>query len=621
MNFPKNPLFLFIQRIFLVLLLYTVVRLGFYFYNQSFFPEINADVFMGGLKFDLSVIGYINIVFAILHLIPGKFQENKKYQTILFYSFFLVNGLFISLNFIDYEYFRFIGRRSSFSMIIAEGMTNEIGGLIISYFVDYWKIPVFIISSMLIFMFLLKKINYQSVKKMSTIGSLLSLVCIVLILFLMGRGIDRKPLSIVDASKYGPIGTSALVLNTPFTVLKTLNKNESLKQTVYYKEDIANKIFNPIQTFSYKNTNKKNVVILILESFGRENIQRGQTPFLDSLITKSYYFENGFANGKLSIDAVPSIISSVPSLMNKSFISSSYALNSVYGLPKVLKDNGYSTSFFHGAFNGSQNFDQYSNVAGFERYYGKNEYVGPVSFDGKWGVFDEDFLQFFTHKLSDFKQPFFSTLFTISSHPPFTIPEKYKGKFPKGTTEIHESIAYSDFALEKFFKSAEKKAWYKNTIFVITADHTSSSGAEEVYKNNVGKFRIPIMFYVPNDPTMVGKSSKNFQQIDILPSLMDYLQLNGKIISYGKSYKSDKDFVVNYLDNIYNLNKGDYYMAFDGTKSLALYNWKTDPLLKENLINKDKIKTQEMESFMKAYIQSFNKRVSKNQLTLGNKEL
>ncbi len=621
MNFPKNPLFLFIQRIFLVLLLYTVVRLGFYFYNQSFFPEINADVFMGGLKFDLSVIGYINIVFAILHLIPGKFQENKKYQTILFYSFFLVNGLFISLNFIDYEYFRFIGRRSSFSMIIAEGMTNEIGGLIISYFVDYWKIPVFIFSSMLIFMFLLKKINYQSVKKMSTIGSLLSLVCIVLILFLMGRGIDRKPLSIVDASKYGPIGTSALVLNTPFTVLKTLSKKESLKQTIYYKEDIANKIFNPIQTFSYKNTNKKNVVILILESFGRENIQRGQTPFLDSLITKSYYFENGFANGKLSIDAVPSIISSVPSLMNKSFISSSYALNSVYGLPKVLKDNGYSTSFFHGAFNGSQNFDQYSNVAGFERYYGKNEYVGPVSFDGKWGVFDEDFLQFFTHKLSDFKQPFFSTLFTISSHPPFTIPEKYKGKFPKGTTEIHESIAYSDFALEKFFKSAEKKSWYKNTIFVITADHTSSSGAEEVYKNNVGKFRIPIMFYVPNDPTMVGKSSKNFQQIDILPSLMDYLQLNGKIISYGKSYKSDKDFVVNYLDNIYNLNKGDYYMAFDGTKSLALYNWKTDPLLKENLINKDKIKTQEMESFMKAYIQSFNKRVSKNQLTLGNKEL
>ena len=621
MNFPKNPLFLFIQRIFLVLLLYTVVRLGFYFYNQSFFPEINADVFMGGLKFDLSVIGYINIVFAILHLIPGKFQENKKYQTILFYSFFLVNGLFISLNFIDYEYFRFIGRRSSFSMIIAEGMTNEIGGLIISYFVDYWKIPVFIFSSMLIFMFLLKKINYQSVKKMSTIGSLLSLVCIVLILFLMGRGVDRKPLSIVDASKYGPIGTSALVLNTPFTVLKTLSKKESLKQTIYYKEDIANKIFNPIQTFSYKNTNKKNVVILILESFGRENIQRGQTPFLDSLITKSYYFENGFANGKLSIDAVPSIISSVPSLMNKSFISSSYALNSVYGLPKVLKDNGYSTSFFHGAFNGSQNFDQYSNVAGFERYYGKNEYVGPVSFDGKWGVFDEDFLQFFTHKLSDFKQPFFSTLFTISSHPPFTIPEKYKGKFPKGTTEIHESIAYSDFALEKFFKSAEKKSWYKNTIFVITADHTSSSGAEEVYKNNVGKFRIPIMFYVPNDPTMVGKSSKNFQQIDILPSLMDYLQLNGKIISYGKSYKSDKDFVVNYLDNIYNLNKGDYYMAFDGTKSLALYNWKTDPLLKENLINKDKIKTQEMESFMKAYIQSFNKRVSKNQLTLGNKEL
>lgn len=616
MNKTKNTLTLFIQRFLLLVVIYQLIRVGFYLYNQSFFPEISSNVFIGGLIFDLSVLGYINILFAIFHLIPGKFQTKKMYQNSLFISFFLVNGIFICLNFIDYEYFRFVGRRSSFSMITAEGMTNEIGGLIVSYFVDYWKIPLFITLTFIIFWLGLKQIKYRNVKTSSNFVSIASLLFMVILLFTAGRGIDRKPLRIVDASEYGPIGTSALVLNTPFTVMKTLSKKNNLKEVHFFDDKQAERIFNPIQSFSYENSNKKNVVLLILESFGRENIQRGQTPFLDSLIQKSYFFENGFANGKLSIDAVPSTLSSVPSLMNKSFISSCYAVNNVYGLPKILKDNGYNTSFFHGAFNGSQNFDQYADVAGFDRYYGKNEYKGPESFDGKWGVFDEDFLQFFAKELTTFKQPFFTTLFTISSHAPFTIPEKYKGKFPKGSTEIHESIAYADYALKRFFESAEKKPWFNNTIFVITSDHTSSTGEEPKYKNNVGKFRIPIMFFVPGDETMIATNEKNFQQIDILPSLVDYLQLNTKLVSYGKSYKSNQDFVVNYLDNIYNLEMGDYYLAFDGTKTIGLYNWKKDPLLKTNLVRKQPKTKNKMERFIKAYIQSFNHRVSKNQLTI-----
>ncbi|WLD22741.1 sulfatase-like hydrolase/transferase [Flavobacterium dauae] len=616
MNKTKNTLNLFIQRFLLLVIIYQLIRVGFYLYNQSFFPEINSKVFIGGLLFDLSALGYINLLFAILHLIPGKFQQNKTYQKFLFTSFFLVNGIFMCMNFIDYEYFRFVGRRSSFSMITAEGMTNEIGGLIVSYFVDYWQIPLFMATTLILCWFLLKRIKFQNIKSSSTLKSSVTLFLILGLLFAAGRGVGRKPLRIVDASKYGPIGTSALVLNTPFTVMKTLSKKENLKEKHYFDDKEAAAIFNPIQTFNYETANKKNVVLLILESFGRENIQRGQTPFLDSLITKSYFFENGFANGKLSIDAVPSTISSVPSLMNKSFISSSYAVNNIYGLPKILKDNGYDTSFFHGAFNGSQNFDQYAAVAGFDKYYGKNEYKGPESFDGKWGVFDEDFLQFFAKELTSFKQPFFTTLFTISSHAPFTIPKKYKGKFPKGRTEIHESIAYSDFALKKFFESAKKMPWYNNTIFVITSDHTSSTGEEPKYKNNVGKFRIPILFYVPGNETMVGINEKNFQQIDILPSLMDYLQLNTKIISYGKSYQSTQDFVVNYLDNVYNLEMGDFYLAFDGTKTLGLYNWKKDPLLKTNLTDKEPKTKEKMERFIKAYIQSFNHRVSKNKLTI-----
>jgi len=440
MKINLNIFKLFIIRIFLVLVLYQINRLGFYYYNSSFFPEINYMTLKGGLIFDLSIIAYINIIFIFLHFLPGKLESNRKYQKFLFYSFFIINGFFLSLNFIDYEYFRFVGRRSSFSMITAEGMSNEIGGLLKSYLLDYWQIPLFIFLNLFLFWFLLKKIKYKQIESLSLNKSICSIILLLIIFFLFGRGIERKPLEIVEASEYGSIGNSALVLNTPFTVLHSLSKKNELKPVHYFSNEVALHIFNPIQEFNYEKPNKKNVVLLILESFGRENILRGQTPFLDSLINKSYFFENAFANGKLSIDAVPSTITSIPSLMNKSFITSSFSLDKTYGLPKILKANGYNTSFFHGSFNGSQNFDKFANLAGYDTYYGKNEYVGPSSFDGKWGVFDEDFLQFFNKKLSTFKEPFFSTLFTISSHAPFTIPEKYKGKFPKGTTEIHESL-------------------------------------------------------------------------------------------------------------------------------------------------------------------------------------
>ncbi len=618
MQAVKKSLLLFIKRFLVVVFIYQLSRLFFYCFNKKFFTEITPDVVIGGLRFDLSSLGYINLLFGLLHTFPGTLQNNTTYQKGLKFGFYTANLLFIATNFIDLEYFKFTGKRSTFSMITAGGMGQEIGGLLVSYSIDFWYIPFIFMLTAFLFWKLLptdknKERNSFSWKALG--------VCFLTIsaLFIMGRGgFQKKPLRIVDASAYGKLGQSALVLNTPFTILKTLSNKEKLDVISYYKPEELNAIFNPIRQFKTDSVAvKKNVVVLILESFGRENIQRGYTPFLDSLIQKSYFFENAFANGKLSIDAVPSTISSIPSLMNNSLIASSYALNDVKAFPKVMKENGYvHTSFFHGAFNGSQNFDQYSNVAGYDTYFGKDQYEGPEAFDGKWGIFDEEFLQFFAYKITSFKQPFFTTLFTISSHAPFIIPQKYKGKFPKGTTEIHETIAYADFALRKFFETAQKKPWYSNTLFIITADHTSSSGEEVYYKNNIGKFKIPILFFEPGNPEFVGKNTDCFQQIDILPSVLDYLDLKSDVITYGQSFRDKDQFVVTYLDNVYNYITGDYYLAFDGKKSIGLYNWKKDPLLKHNLLTHQLKRVAAMEQFIKAYIQSFNTRVSKNQLII-----
>lgn len=616
----RSSIKLLAQRTLLVFVAYQLCRLFFYAFNKSYFPAVDAGVFLGGLVYDLSAIGFINLIFIALHLPPGQFKYHPRYQKNLKIAFFVVNLVFIATNFVDFEYYKFTGRRSSFGLITAKGMENEIMGLLPSFLSAYWFLPLGFALFAYLFWHALGAAHFEqpiaaaSKKTMAKeTGFLLLFMCLGL---LMARGgFGKKPIRIVDAVTFSGIGNSALILNTPYSILKTMGSKETLTDPKFYTTQTLDQIFNPVlETKPKAAPIKKNVIVLILESFGDENIHQGYTPFLDSLLTQSYYFKNGFANGKVSIDAVPSALSSIPSLMNTSVISSGYSLNEVYGLPKIMKKQGYQTSFFHGAFNGSQNFDQYCKVAGFDAYYGKNEYVGPEAFDGKWGIFDEEFLQFFAQKVSQFKQPFFTSLFTISSHVPFILPEKYAGKFPKGTAPIHETIGYTDYALRQFFARAKKEAWYANTVFVLTADHCSIFG-KGAYTTPVGKFRIPLAFFDPSNPTWKGVVEKNFQQIDILPSLLDYLNIKDKVVTYGKSFRSPNDFVVTYLDNVYNYLQGDYYLAFDGQQAIGLYNWKQDPMLRHNLLQTEPQRRMQMERFIKAYVQSFNERMIANQLT------
>mgnify|MGYP003394409333 CR=1 FL=1 len=519
-------------------------------------------------------------------------------------------------------FYRFTGRRSTFTMITAKGMEREAIGLIPSFLKEFWYIGVlFVVLSFILWRILpdFKRVgSINTLTKKEIVKQSCYLIMALVIGLIVARGgFRKKPIKIVDAVVYGELGNSALVLNTPFCILKTITKKENIEKVHYYNEKELLSIYNPVISLQSDTlASKKNVVIIILESFGDENVGRGCTPFLDSLITKSYYFKNGFANGKVSIDAVPSILSSIPSLMNNSFISSSFALNKVNGLPKILKKEGYYTSFFHGAFNGSQNFDQYAQVAGFDDYFGKNEYTGTEAFDGKWGIYDEEFMQFFCNKLSKFKQPFFSSLFTISSHNPYRIPEKYKNKFPKGTTVIQESIAYTDYALQQFFNTAKKQSWYKNTLFVISSDHTSSEGDRNIDKTNIGKFSIPILFFDPSNPEFVGVNENNFQQIDIMPSILDYLHIKTDMVSFGKSYNSKNNFAIYYLQGTYHYIQDDYYLAFSNNQAIGLYNWKKDVLLKNNLLKTDTERVTKMSKFIKAYIQTFYERVTNNTLTL-----
>ena len=624
MNYITSVKQLF-YRLLLILVFYQICRIIFYLFNYNYFLQVGITEFLGGIRFDLSAIFFSNALLIALSIIPGNFKYKSSYQVFLKILFFVINAFFIAFNFVDIEYFRFTGKRSTYSLITASGMEGDIWRLIPVFIKDYWYLFLVYLLVIIIFWKLIPVLTYKKRKEKGikdlVISSSVFIFSVGLIVLFGRGGFQKAPIKTLDAINYvNNSQNTAVVLNTPFTVFKTLSKKDNLKKIDYFPEDELKEIYQPVIRLDSDTTfNRKNVVILILESFGKENIHlsfdgRKLTPFLDSLLDEGMYYENAFASGFKSIDAVPSVITSIPCLMEISYISSPFAFNNVDGFSKILKSEDYYTAFFHGAFNGSQNFNEFAQIAGFDKYYGKNEYVGEEAYDKTWGIFDEEFMQFSVKEFSTFRQPFFSTIFTISSHNPYTIPERYKDKFPKGDRDIHESIAYSDYALGRFFESARKESWFENTIFVITPDHPSRGGKKGFFNTDLGNYSIPILIYDPSNPGLKGKNNKLLAQIDILPEVLDYLNYQGDIFSFGNDpLKSNNRLIANFSEGVYRFLIDDYYMTFDGQNILNVYNYKQDSLLQNKI---SVYPQQDFELKIKSYIQQYNARVLDNKLTL-----
>jgi phosphoglycerol transferase MdoB-like AlkP superfamily enzyme len=261
-------------------------------------------------------------------------------------------------------------------------------------------------------------------------------------------------------------------------------------------------------------------------------------------------------------------------------------------------------------------FDAFAKSAGFKDYYGLNEYPNKKDFDGSWGVWDEEFFQFFAGKMNLFKQPFCTAIFSVSSHHPFIVPERYKGKFRQGPMPIHQCINYTDYALRRFFETASRMPWYNNTLFVITGDHTSQSVHLE-YKTNIGAFKVPVIFYKP-DGSLKSEIDGLAQQIDIMPSILGYLNYNHPYLAFGRNLFDPlaEPFVITYTSNTYQLVMGDYLFLYNGLTETGFYNVRTDLLLSNNIIGQNPGIEKKMEGKVKAIIQQYNNRMIGNKLTV-----
>ena len=646
-----TPLATTIYNLMLVYVVYFLARVLYLLLNYSYFAVDMTyghllELFMGGLVFDTSAILITNSLYIFLMLLPWHGKETRLYQQVCKGVFLCINGLALFVNCCDAVYFRFTMRRTT-TTIFSE-FSNE--GNILSIFFQELVNHFYLVFIFGVIIWALYKF-YRSTRLRQRhyvwwqydVAMLLSLLFVAPFTVAGIRGgftTAVRPITISNANQYAnhPI-EAALVLNTPFSLYRTIGKDVFVVPDYFSPEDLE-VIYSPIHQPDIVTNDsvdsdttfvKKNVVILIVESFGREYIgalnrsldggrYKGYTPFVDSLIAHSVTFTHSYCNGRKSIDGMPSILSSIPMFVEPFFLTPA-SMNHVSGIARLLGNEGYETAFFHGAQRGSMGFQAFANATGFKAYYGREDFNADSrfgnddDFDGTWAIWDEPFLQYYGAKMSEMKEPFMTAVFTASSHHPYVVPEKYQDVYPEEGLIIHKCIRYTDMAIRKFFERVSHEPWFHNTIFVLTSDHTNLSD-HAYYQTDLGGFCSPIIIYEPGNQSRIPEiQDKIAQQIDILPTVMGMLHYPKPYFAFGIDLFNtppEETWAVNYLNGIYQYVKKEHVLQFDGEKTIGIYAL-SDSLMQNNL-NGQLPDQPWMEQDLKAIIQQYMSRMVEDRL-------
>jgi phosphoglycerol transferase MdoB-like AlkP superfamily enzyme len=485
---------------------------------------------------------------------------------------------------------------------------NDVNQLLGSFLVDFWFLIVLFIALIIISEWMYRKVINADFKfnNYSRLAAILQFIIVLPILFLIGRGgFGLKPIGVIEAANFTGGKFTSFVLPTPFTLIKSIDQ-KGIQSKTFFSEEKAKEYFIPNKSSVPQNIfpKRKNVVFIILESFGTEFIghyskKESYTPFLDSIFNNALSFEYAFANGKKSIEAVPAIFASLPTLMDSPYISSPYGNNKIEALPSLLKKHGYTSAFYHGATNGSMSFDGFAKLAGFDYYVGRTEYNNEAHSDNKWGILDEYFNPWVAEQMNSLPQPFMASLFTLSSHHPYFIPEHMKKKVKQGPQPICASINYADIALQSFFDKARKQDWYENTIFVLLADHTPASSTA-FYSQRSQMYRIPMAIYDPTGALKPQRFNKVTQQMDLMPTVLDLMNIESDYYGFGNSIFSDAPReAITYISGSYNYFRGNQMTIFsnDAIQSSEVF---------DSLCKPEEFKPGEIENRLKALIQTYN---------------
>lgn len=596
-----------------------VSRLVWFLANLFWLPSLDTfsyvEAFLWGFYFDLPVIAYL---FAPLFFYQLAFPTfSQKYQIVTRILFLIPNAICLIFNGIDTGFSKINGKRSGFDFF---SLAGDDANNIAPYLID--NIPSLIgLATAFFIIYKFTPVNGNAIhlwKKNRIFRSLLAITLTLAFWILAARGgTQLRPLRSIDASNFVDANISVLVYSTPLNILSTWNREGKFFKPVPSSLKDA-EILIGLAPENAKDSckNPKNIVVLVVESLSRDYTgflnQSPYTPFLDSLSNHCINFTHCFANGSKSIDMVPAMFGGLPNLMDEPYIMSTYNTNKIENAFLKHKKFGYSTGFFHGSNNGTMGFKSFLMQTGVDHYFGIDEYpTKERDFDGNWGIWDEPYLHYFADCLDTMKKPFFNALFTLSSHHPYEIPQKYEKSLPFHEKTIHRSIAYTDIALRNFFKYASTKSWFKNTVFVITGDHTSHGLLEYFYCPS-GRYEIPFLIY--NSGNVPQKINKTTSQCDILPTLSGILGNQIHYTGLGRNVlKSDYEgYSMHYDKGLYYMIQYPFAMGMDEFGEVKVFQKQIRNYPKPTKLNHNGLTYNKMKETLSAYLFVFTERLKSN---------
>lgn len=557
-----TPVALLLWRIVLLYAVLMLCRAVFWLYNAELLGTLSwseaGPLLAGALKFDTASIVYADGLFVLLSLVPLHVRERRWWRNLCFGYYVAVNAvLVVAANIADTIYFHYAQKRFTADEIFFAENDNSLQ-LVGTFMSENWPLALFGAAMIALLAWgYRRRVREESLLRRGWAyyagGTLLLALAAGLCIAGARGGMTRmtRPITLSNAMLYTSDGMKAnLILSNPFCILRTAGNGGGVKYVKHFPEEELPRHFSPVHApadSAAVDLSGRNVVVFIMESMSAEHSARlcpevyadcevkGFTPFLDSLMGRGLTFTRMYANGTRSIQAMPSVLGSIPSFRTP-FVLMPQSLGPSRQLPAILASMGYATSFFCGSESGSMGFGAYARSAGIERLVSREDYEarhGRDDFDGYWGIWDEPFLLFMGEELAATPEPFFASLFTLSAHHPFVVPDKYAATLPEGYTRIHPGVAYDDQAFRRFFERFGAEEWFRRTIFVFVADHVSSEKFAPQTRTYPGNMHILGFMYTP-DGALQGTVGEITQQLDIMPTLLGLLGNRESYFAFGR---------------------------------------------------------------------------------------
>lgn len=635
-----------------LLAIYAVLRAGFYVANAAYFEGVPLGEILGAflhaLRFDVAGLILLNAPVLVLWIQPFPAIKPRLYKRVVFGLFALLNTAGFILNIADLAYYPMVQRRLVFEPYSSPGyFLGQFPGWLATY-------PVVVAGGLALLaglIYLLGRLARRFDSRLpETPGWIRQQVCGLLVIGLciigVRGGLQDVAMRPADAFLYSPHGAvGSLTLNSTYTVLVSRALTRFAVRRKLPSQEAHEIAFDMVATKGERRTNPRypfhrrpargagrralNVVILIQESWtwahlGVDRTGVTRTPFFDGLAKDGALFTNFLATGQRSIEAVPSILGSIPSLFRRPLIGSQYELGHLRGLGNLLGAHGYRCRFHHGGKRTSEGFPGFTGVVGFGEYYAKSDFVmtdtPEETYDGKWGVFDHLFYLDAARKTGADGAPFVSVIFGLAPHEPYNLPPSLKEQFTKfeADTPFQRGLRYSDSVLEAYFAYARKQPWFDQTVFLITADHTRMAPKGSIYET----FHIPLLVYAPGivDPQVredIGSHP------DMLPTILDLLRVPEPHASLGRSlFAGDAErFAVVEHAGRYLLFTNDRVYMHDMENEIGLYAYKSDTRFERDLRGAEAETAERLQRKLFAWVQTVGEAVTEDRLWPGEGSL